>query len=116
MATPTIMQEGRIQTVTTQLNHRAMCQGNGASPAAWAVTTIPMIKDHQIKGHGAVFTTPISDLNCHLIGGLYVDDTNLIHVDMRKWYDLTSAHRSLQEAINNWGQLLIATGGALKLT
>jgi hypothetical protein len=35
---------------------------------------------------------------------------------MRKWDDLTSAHRSLQEAINNWGQLLIATGGALKPT
>ncbi len=91
-----------------------MCQGNGASPAAWAVTTIPMIRAHRKKGHGAFFISPISKLKCQLIGGLFVDDTDIIHVDMRTWEDLPSAHYSLQVSVDNWGQLLIATGGALK--
>ncbi len=91
-----------------------MCQGNGASSAAWAVTTIPMIRAHQKKKHGAFFISPISGLTCQLIGGLFVDDTDLIHVDMQEQEDLESAHERLQEAINNWGHLLRATGGALK--
>jgi hypothetical protein len=92
-----------------------MCQGNGTSPAAWAVTTIPMIRAHRKKGHGAFFVSPILGLKCQLIGGLFADNTDLIHVDMRDREDLYSAHNRLQEAIHNWGQLLIATGGALKL-
>jgi hypothetical protein len=36
-----------------QVKPQGMCQGNGASPAAWAVTTIPMINSHRKKGHGA---------------------------------------------------------------
>ncbi len=43
-----------------------------------------------------------------------MDDTDLIHVDMQEQEDLESAHMRLQDAINNWGHLLRATGGALK--
>jgi hypothetical protein len=32
---------------------QGMCQGNGASPAVWTVTSIPMIAMHKRKGHGA---------------------------------------------------------------
>jgi hypothetical protein len=34
---------------------QGMCQGNGASPAAWMVTSIPMIATHKRKGHEAHF-------------------------------------------------------------
>jgi hypothetical protein len=97
-----------------QVKPQRMCQGNGASPAAWAVTTIPMINLHRKKGHGAHFIAPLSNKECQLIGGLFVDDTDLIHFDMRTDKGITSAHSRLQDAIYNWGQLLIATGGALK--
>ena len=106
---------GKISGTKDPIKPQGMCQGNGASPAAWAVTTIPMIRAHRKKGHGAFFIAPISRLKeCQLIGGLFVDDTDIIHVDMRTWEDLASAHQCLQVSVDNWGQLLIATGGALK--
>ena len=91
-----------------------MCQGNGASPAAWTVTTIRMILAHKKKGHGTHFIAPISSHACHLAGGLFVDDTDLFHLDMRMVQLVVEAHQCLQEAVINWGKLLLATGGALK--
>jgi len=93
-----------------------MCQGNTAAPAAWTVTIIPMIAAHKRRGHGAHFTAPISDITGHIVGGLFVDDTDLVHVDMQTVETVleVEAHSRLQESIINWGSLLIATGGALK--
>jgi hypothetical protein len=91
-----------------------MCQGNGASPAAWAVTSIPMIAAHKRKGHGAHLTVKMLEITGHLVGKLFVDDTDLIHLDMRTIKTTMEAHNNLQELVINWGKLLIATGGALK--
>jgi hypothetical protein len=90
------------------------CQGNGAAPAAWTVMSIPMIAAQQRKDHGAHFIAPISSKEGHLIGGLFVDDTDLFHLDMQVNKNIHQAHSSLQDSIVNWGNLLIATGGALK--
>jgi hypothetical protein len=43
-----------------------------------------------------------------------VDDTDLFHLDMERVETVVDAHRRLQDAVINWGKLLIATGGALK--
>jgi hypothetical protein len=74
-----------------------------------------MIKAHRQKGQGAHFIAPISELSCHYFGGLFVDDTNLFHLDI--WWIKTDleAHTRLQELVINWGKLLLAMGGALKL-
>ncbi len=72
-----------------------MCQGNTALPVAWLVTGILMIKAHRQKGQGAQFIAPISGLACHLIGGLFVDDTNLLHLDMRRTKTVLKAHTRL---------------------
>ncbi len=93
---------------------QGMCQENGAAPAAWTVTSIPMIAAHKHKGHGAHFIAPISDITGHIVGGLFVDDMDLVHVDMRAVATILEAHSWLQESVINWGRLLIATGGALK--
>jgi hypothetical protein len=93
---------------------QGMCQGNGAAPAAWTVTSIPMIAAHKHKGHGAHFIAPILDISGHIVGGLFVDDTDLVHVDMRVVETILEAHSWLQESVLNWGCLLIATSGALK--
>ncbi len=93
---------------------QGMCQGNGAAPAAWTVTSIPMIAAQWRKDHGGHFVAPISSKEGHLIGGLYVDNTDLFHLDMRVNENIHQAHNKLQDAIVNWGKLLIATGGALK--
>jgi hypothetical protein len=56
---------------------QGMCQGNGASPTAWTVTSIPMIAVHKRKGHGAHLTAKMLEITGHLVGGLFVDDTDL---------------------------------------
>ncbi len=62
---------------------QGMCQGNGAAPVAWTVTSIPIIATHKCKGHGAHFIArPIVDISGHIVGGLFVDDTDLVHVNM----------------------------------
>jgi hypothetical protein len=98
------------------IKFQGMCHGNGASPAAWAVTTIPMKAAHRKKGHGAHFMAPFSKISTKLIGGLVVDDTDLMPINMREEEETTSTHGCLQDAVVNWGKLLIATGGALKPT
>ncbi len=45
---------------------------------------------------------------------LYVDDTNLLHLNMDGDETVFEAHVALQRAIENWGKLLIAMGGTLK--
>ena len=93
---------------------QGMCQGNGASPAAWTVTSISIIAMHKRNGHGVHLTTKMSETTAHLVGGLIVDDTDLIHLDMWTIETTMEAHANLQESVINWGKLLIATGGALK--
>jgi hypothetical protein len=86
---------------------------NGTSPAAWTVTSIPMIAAHKRKGHGAHLTMKMSEITGHLVGRLFVDDTDLIHLEMRTIETTMEAHDNLQESVINWGKLLITTGGAL---
>ncbi len=49
---------GATENTVDMIKPQGMCQGNGASPAAWAVTTIPMITAHRKKGHSAHFIAP----------------------------------------------------------
>ncbi len=99
-----------IDPVKTQ----GMCQGNITAPAAWTVTSIPMIAAHKRKGHGAHLIAPIKGTTSHIVGGLFVDDTDLVHVNMRTVETILDAHSRLQESVINWGSLLVATGRALK--
>ncbi len=105
---------GESKGVEDPVKTQRMCQGNSAAPAAWTLTSIPMIAAHKRKGHGAHLIAPISDITDHIVGGLFVDDTDLVHVDMRTVETILDAHSWLQELVINWGRLLIATGGALK--
>jgi hypothetical protein len=93
---------------------QGMCQGNGASPAAWTATSIAMINSHKRKGHGTHLVCPITKKPMHLVGTLFRDYTELVHLDMNKVETIKEAHTALQESIHNWGCILIATGGALK--
>jgi hypothetical protein len=82
---------------------QGMCQGNGASPTAY-----------KRKSHGAHLVAKMLETTGHLVGGLFVDDTDLIHLDMQTIKTTLEAHAKLLESVINWGKLLIATGGALK--
>ncbi len=97
-----------------KIKTQGLGQGNGASPAGWAVVSICIINAHKKKGHGAHFVCPITKLRSHIAGVIYVDDTDLIHFRMDKQEDTSDTLYGLQEAILNWGKLLLALGGELK--
>ena len=42
---------------------------------------------------------------------LFVDNNDLIHIDMYQDQTAAEAHKDLQASVNSWGKLLIASGG-----
>ncbi len=93
---------------------QGLTQGNSASPAGWAVISICIIGAHRKKGHGAKFHCPITNLKHHLSTILYVDNTDLLHIDLSKDKTVDEVHTAIQDSVNSWGNLLIATGGVLQ--
>jgi hypothetical protein len=89
-------------------------QGNGASPAGWVVISICILQAHRRKGHGAKFLCPITKLKQHLSAILYIDDTDILHIDLTKDETIEKVHTAIQGSVDSWGNLLIATGGALQ--
>jgi hypothetical protein len=73
---------GESEDAEDPVKTQGMCQGSGAAPTAWTMTSIPMISAHKHKGHGAYLIAPISDITDHIVGGLFMDDMDLVHVDM----------------------------------
>ncbi len=97
-----------------QVKVQGLTQGNGASPAGWAVISIVILRAHGKKGHGATFRCPISSLAASISAILYVDNTDLLHINMDQDETAAEAHAAIQDSVNSWGELLFATGGALK--
>jgi hypothetical protein len=93
---------------------QGMCQRNGASPAGWAVISICILNVRGRRGHGAKFICPVTRLQKHLSAILYVDDTDIIHINLTRNKTVNKVHRHIQEIVDSWGNLLIATGGALQ--
>ncbi len=96
------------------LSTQGFMQGNGASPAGWTVVSISILHAHKTQGHGASFLCPASKKKIDLACILYVDDTDILHLCQGEESSIQDAHQALQSSISNWGNLLIATGGALK--
>jgi len=93
---------------------QGLCQGNRAAPAGWGVTSIAMIRAHKRKGHGVHLRCPITEMDHHSAGTVFVDDTDLEHFNMTKLQTVEEVHVDFQKSILNWGKLLLATGGGLK--
>lgn len=96
------------------LRTQGFMQGNGASPAGWTAITIVILHAHKQKGHGATFVCPITKTQKDLSCILYVDDNDLLHMCEEETDTIHTAHEAIQDSITSWGELLIATGGALK--
>ena len=75
---------------------------------------ITIINAHKRKGHGGHFLCPITRREGHLSSIIFVDNIDLIHIDMDKDQSVHEAKTVMKESIVNWGRLLIATGGSLK--
>jgi hypothetical protein len=97
-----------------RIKTQGLTQGNGASLAGLAVISIVILNAHGKKGHGAKFICLITKLSSHLSAILYVDDTDLLHINLEKDKSVAQVHKLIQASIKNWGNLLIATGRALQ--
>ena len=99
---------------TMAMKTQGLCQGNGAAPAGWAVLSIIILNSHKREGHGAKFACPISEESGRLSAILFVDDTDLLHIDMENMESIEETHEALQRSVSSWGTKLIATGGSMK--
>jgi hypothetical protein len=99
--------------LTIKVKTQGLGQGNGTSLAGWCIISIAILQVHGAKGHGAHFIAPLSQVRSSLSAILYIDDTNLLHLNMDSDETIFETHAALQRAIENWGTLLIATGGTL---
>ena len=97
-----------------EVKFQGLCQGNGAAPAGWAVISITVLRAHKKKGHGATFMCPVSKVKFSLAAVLFVDDCDLIHIDMVHDETELATFSNMQASVRSWGALLIGTGGSYK--
>ena len=79
-----------------------------------AVISICILGAHGRKGHGAKFICPVMELEKHLSAILYVNNTDILHINLTKNKRVDEVHVHIQESVNSWGNLLITTGEALQ--
>ena len=99
---------------TILVKFQGLCQGSRAAPGGWAVISITIVGAHKSQGHGGHFVCPVTKIRDHLAAILFVDDTDIVHINMDLNKTAGQAHTAMQQGIESWGQLLIATGGAFK--
>jgi hypothetical protein len=104
----------RFAGSSIKIKTQGLGEGNGAAPAGWCAISIVILRAHGAKGHSAHFIAPMSQVRSSLLAILYIDDTDLIIINMDADESIVEVHVAIQQAIENWGHLLIATGGTLK--
>ena len=78
-------------------------QGNGAAPTTWVVISAVLIQMLIEAGNGGHFKEPIAGVSHHITGFAFVDDTDLITLNMQdpevtEWEILDE----MQDSINRW--------------
>jgi hypothetical protein len=56
---------------------------------------------------------PTTNLSAHISAILYFDDTDLLHINFDHDKSINNPHAAIQNSVNSWRNLIIATGGAL---
>lgn len=93
---------------------QGVLQGNGASPTSWVIISAALIEMMRSAGNGGHLVSPISGEKSHIIGYAFVDDTDLIQVDMRSnTITVEETLNKMQESIDRWEGGLKMTGGAI---
>jgi hypothetical protein len=67
---------------TIEVNTQGLGQGNDTSLAGWYVISIMILWAHGAKGHRAHFIAPMSHVRSSLSAILYINDTDLLHLNM----------------------------------
>ena len=93
---------------------QGILQGNGAAPATWVTISSPLLDMLRTAGNGGKFTSPVTQTKTHIVGYAFVDDTDLITLDMND-DEITTEEvmEAMQSAIQRWEGGLKMTGGAI---
>ena len=92
---------------------QGVLQGNGAGPAIWLVTSVPIINLLREQGFGFKSTNAITKDSYQIVCFTFVDDTDTMHCPTDKDATPSTLLREMQEVLHNWEGGLHATGGAL---
>jgi len=87
-------------------------QGNGAGPAIWAVVSSPILNILRRKGLGCHFIAPFSSTEVKFSGYSFVDDTDLVIVQL-SGASYETIFQALQDSVDTWEGGLTATSGAI---
>jgi hypothetical protein len=68
--------------LTIKIKVQGLGQGNGLSPVGWCVISFMILRVHGAKWHGAHFLVPLSHVWRSLLAILYVNNTDLFHLNM----------------------------------
>jgi hypothetical protein len=89
-------------------------QGSGAAPSLFSAVSTLMIMAFLQLGHGVQISTTVTGFVFTLAAILYVDDTDVLHRAKSPTMSDEEFFDQVQQATNDWANLAIATGGALK--
>jgi hypothetical protein len=74
---------------------QGLTQGNRSPPSGWAVISIMILRAHVKKGHSIKFRCPITNLSAHILAILYVDNTDLLHINFDHDESVDDAHAAM---------------------
>ena len=88
-------------------------QGSRGAPPSWICLSSIIVNILRKLKHGAHILDPMTTSLIHLVGVMFVDDS-----DLNFWVESMPSAKDLYETIQTetkmWGDLLLATGGCLR--
>ena len=76
--------------------------------------SIVILDAHRQEKHGATFRCPITKKFKKIAAILFVDDTDLLHINLEQQELLEETHEALQLSVTSWGSKLRASGGVIE--
>ena len=93
---------------------QGLCQGNGAAPAGWLVSSAFIVRQQHAQGHQVLLRAAISLVTIAFVAFMFVDDTDLPVIATSPDETPEDVGQRLQGAVTCWANSLGVTGGALK--
>ena len=98
---------------TAERPYMGMGQGSGGSNPGCTLTFAPLVAAYKKRGFHSNMACAYSGLILSLAAIIYVDDTDLLLRAQTQHSD-EEFFSFVQDALNFWGMLVLATGGVLK--
>ena len=106
--------ENSFSSTHTEIPFQGILQGNGAAPTIWVLVSTPLLNMLRTAGNGAHIISAISKEPSHIVGFAFVDDTDLITINMQDRHITTNdIMEDMQESIDRWEGGLHTTGGTI---